>query len=67
MFSDDARAEMARQGMKQSDLAQKLGISQASLSEQLKKNSMKEDRMRAIADALGFNIKIVWEPKSTDS
>lgn len=67
MFSDNVRAEMARNRIKQSDLAKKIGISQASLSEQLNKNSMKESRMREIAEALGCELVIELRPKSTDS
>lgn len=66
MFSDAVRTEMTKQGLSQADIAQKIGVTQASLSEMLKNNSMKEARMIEIAEALGFSIEIVWKPLKVD-
>ena len=57
-FIHDVLVEMARQGIRRSDLAERMGVSRSSVTHMIKADNLTLRTMRRIAEAIGCEYEV---------
>lgn len=65
MLSRQIKSVLAFKGASAAWLAEKLGCSQANISQKMKRDDFRESELKEIADALGCDLKIEFIDQET--
>lgn len=62
-MTEKIKAKMKEKGIKQGEIAEKLGISKENMSQRMKKNNWRINELKQIAEILKCKLKCEFEDK----